>query len=183
MIELIVDFLNESGCKWAQVQTRDLIFRDEFIEKCAMNYCGRYKKSWTCPPAIGDVKTHIDHFLRYSQAILFSQVFPLEDPYDVEGMDAGRKVIMEKTYALLDLAKKNHWDVDFLAAGSCSICEKCTYPSDRCRFPEKALISMEALGIDVASLARKYGQKYYNGPLTTTYFAMIFFYEEPPCHK
>ncbi|MFA7144050.1 MAG: DUF2284 domain-containing protein [Candidatus Izemoplasmatales bacterium] len=175
MEKTITIYLDENKTTWTFIKKEDIIFREEFTDKCKMNYCGRYNTSWTCPPAIGDIELIKERCLRYHKAILFSMIFPLEDPYDVEGMDLGRRQIMQITYGLYDLTKKAQLQADFLAAGSCSICDKCTYPSQPCRFPEKAMISMEALGIDVAVLARKSGIKYYNGVNTVTYFAMIFY--------
>ncbi len=102
------------------------------------------------------------------------KVFRLEDAYDVEGMDAGRNKMMEIVYEVVDALRAANQDFIVLAPGSCSFCTKCTYPENGCRFPDRGLASVEALGIDVASMARSVGCKYYNGPLTVTYFALLF---------
>ena len=55
------------------------------------------------------------------------------------------------------------------------ICTKCNYPATACRFPERAIPSVEACGIDVVELARKSGINYNNGPDTVTYFCIILY--------
>ncbi|MDD3112889.1 MAG: DUF2284 domain-containing protein [Candidatus Izemoplasmatales bacterium] len=177
MQKKIEDFLKNQGYTYAVIEPDNIIYREEFAAKCRMNYCGRYQKSWSCPPAIGDIEAIKKRANDFPTAILFQKVFPLEDIYDVEGMDAGRKIIMTDTLTLQDDLKKGNAPFFMLAAGSCSLCKECTYPDRPCRFPERMLISMEALGIDVAELARRYQLKYYNGPATVTYFAIVFFGE------
>ena len=65
--------------------------------------------------------------------------------------------------------------VRFMALGceGCGICEKCTYPDSPCRFPEKAIPSVEACGINVVEFSRKIGINYNNGADTVTYFCVI----------
>ena len=62
-----------------------------------------------------------------------------------------------------------------LGCEGCDICEKCTYPDAPCRFPEKAIPSIEACGISVVELSKLIGLNYNNGPCTVTYFCMILF--------
>ncbi|NLD26607.1 MAG: DUF2284 domain-containing protein, partial [Acholeplasmataceae bacterium] len=62
-----------------------------------------------------------------------------------------------------------------LGPGACSLCHECTYPDQACRYPERAIPPLEALGIDVLSLAKTAQLKYYNGTNSITYFAAIFF--------
>ena len=62
------------------------------------------------------------------------------------------------------------------SAGSCPVCEKCTYPDAPCRFPDKARSAMEALGIDVVALAADRGITYDHGAGTVTYFSIVFYH-------
>ncbi|MBR6781391.1 MAG: DUF2284 domain-containing protein, partial [Clostridia bacterium] len=62
-----------------------------------------------------------------------------------------------------------------MGCGSCDLCEKCTYPDAPCRFPDRALTSVEANGIQVIELAKNIGINYNNGENTVTYFSMILF--------
>ena len=47
-----------------------------------------------------------------------------------------------------------------------------------CRFPEKAIPSLEAYGINVSRLASAAEMKYINGQNTVTYFGMVLFEEK-----
>jgi len=61
-----------------------------------------------------------------------------------------------------------------LSAGACSVCETCTYPAGKpCRFPNQAISSLEAYGIDVANLIARSGLSYMNGPNTVSYVGLI----------
>ncbi|MDD4069066.1 MAG: DUF2284 domain-containing protein [Candidatus Izemoplasmatales bacterium] len=175
MRERTEKFLKQKEYIYQIINPQTIVFRDEYAQKCAMNYCGKYNKSWSCPSAIGNVNNLREKVLQFKYAFLYSKITNLEDAYDVESMDKGRNVIMNDTLELLDLLKKGSEPFYILSAGSCSICKTCTYPNQPCRFPERMLISLEALGIDVALLAKENGLKYYNGVNTVTYFSIIFF--------
>ena len=177
MREIIEKFLRDEGMGYCAIDPKTIVFRTEFLEKCQMNYCGRYNRSWSCPPAIGDVAEIQKKTVSYPEGFLFQMVFPLEDDYDVEGMDKGRSVIMKKTLKLNSLLQKTKADFLLLSAGSCMICEHCTYPDKPCRHKDMLLVSMEALGIDVSVIARAGGLRYYHGPRTVTYFSLCCFRE------
>ena len=62
-----------------------------------------------------------------------------------------------------------------LGAGGCHVCERCAKMDDQpCRFPEKAVSSLETYGVNVSELAKSAGMKYINGQDTVTYFAAMF---------
>ena len=56
-----------------------------------------------------------------------------------------------------------------LGAGSCSICRKCSYPDEPCRFPEKMISSMEAYGMVVNEVCSANGLPYNYGPTRMAY--------------
>jgi predicted metal-binding protein len=63
-----------------------------------------------------------------------------------------------------------------LGAGGCGVCEVCAKRTgEPCRFPEKAMPSLEAYCINVSELARAAGMKYVNGQNTVTYFGAVLF--------
>ena len=61
-----------------------------------------------------------------------------------------------------------------LGAGGCRICPQCAYP-DPCRFPDKAMSSMEASGLFVTRVFKDNGVPYYYGPKTITYTACVLY--------
>ncbi len=61
-----------------------------------------------------------------------------------------------------------------LGAGACNLCKTCgAIDNIPCRFPNKAIASLESYGIQVSTLAEKSGMKYINGQNTVTYFGAI----------
>ena len=66
-----------------------------------------------------------------------------------------------------------------LGAGGCRICQRCAKESGQaCRYPEQALSSLEAYGINVSVLAPMAGMKYINGPDTVTFFGAVLLGEK-----
>ena len=167
--------LKEMVHEFAIVDSQDVPFRDYVVEACAMNYCGRYGKTWQCPPGVGTLEELKKKCLAYKKAVVFTTVHSIEDSFDIEGMNAGRvehEKITDKAILLFKGQK-----IRVLSAGGCGLCEKCTYPTALCRFPDKARSSVEANGISVVELANNCCINYKNGNNTVTYFSMIFYNE------
>ena len=75
----------------------------------------------------------------------------------------------------LMLEKLDAAGISYMALGceGCDLCEECTYPTEPCRFPKKAVPSVEACGINVVELSHSIGINYNNGADTVTYFCII----------
>lgn len=168
------EYLKDKVSDLKETLVEKIVFSDELWKYCAANSCGKYKKSWMCPPAINNDRHLIEKYRAFNKVLVISKVSPLEDPFDLEGMEAARAAFQR---ILFDFQK--HFGTDFryslLGAGPCSICEKCTYPGNPCRFPDLAFPSLEALGINVTELANTCKMKYNNGVNTVTYFAAVFY--------
>ena len=155
------------------INPQNIPFSQAVADACAANLCGKYGTCWTCPPGVGNRLELEKRIKSYKQAIVFTCKYELEDSFDFDGMKDGGK----KTAALLreitDAMRKD--GIDFMALGceGCLICEKCTYPDSPCRFPNRAIPSIEACGVDVVALAASIGINYNNGPNTVTYFCAV----------
>ena len=97
----------------------------------------------------------------------------LEDEFDGETMmDAER----EHKTRVLELSRRlaaEGIDAFTLAAGTCTICEKCTCPDAPCRHPESRLVSLEAAGLMVYQVCEVAGVPYNHGPLTIAYTSAV----------
>lgn len=63
-----------------------------------------------------------------------------------------------------------------LCAGGCGVCKTCAKRTgESCRFPEKAMPSLEAYGVNVSALAKASNMNYINGQNTVTYFGAVLF--------
>lgn len=157
------------------IETSEIPFSQSVHDMCKANRCGKYGTSWTCPPGVGRLDELESKIKKYKTACVFTCKYDLEDSFDLEGMTLGQK----RTKAVLrDITEKLRADGEkFMALGceGCELCEKCTYPNAPCRFPEEAVPSVEACGINVVELAKIVGINYNNGVNTVTYFCTVLF--------
>jgi predicted metal-binding protein len=161
----------------AVIDVRDITFRREFRDACERNTCGKYGLTWMCPPAVGDIDDLIARASAYRRAFVFQSVGLLDDSFDIEGMEAAARKHNELLQSIFSIMETCTDDFLKLGAGACMVCrETCAKSLGKpCRFPEKAIASMEAYGIAVSELAELCGMKYVNGVNTVTYFGAIFY--------
>ena len=151
----------------------DKVFRD----MCASNICGTYGKCWMCPPDVGEIEVLMDEFRSYKYALVYQTIDMLEDSFDFEGMIDARKNMsklaqdMREVSSFSELSRTLHLSVG--GCGVCSVCSKKT--GEPCRFPDLAIPSLEAYGVNVSALASLAGMKYINSKDTVTYFGAVLF--------
>ena len=178
LFELLVAEVMERGAYKANViDVKDIKLDRAFREMCVANACGRYGKCYMCPPDVGEIEVLMAQVGEYDHALVYQTVTGLEDSFDFEGMIDAKK----RTYPLAQSLRKVFADQNLtkllhLGAGGCGVCEKCAkVTGEPCRFPEKALPSLEAYGVNVSELAKAAGMKYINGQDTVTYFGAVLF--------
>ena len=144
---------------------------------CESNACGRYGTCYMCPPDVGEIDSLMAEIQDYDYALVYQTVTQLEDSFDYEGMVEAKK----RTYPLAQslrkaFADRNVTKVLHLGAGGCGVCETCAKRTgEPCRFPEQAMPSLEAYGVNVSELAKTAEMKYVNGQDTVTYFGAVLF--------
>lgn len=162
----------------AIVCTGDVVFSESLRDMCAMNTCGHYNACWTCPPAVGPVADWRAKVERRDFGVVVQTVYQLEDSFDFEGMQKAGALHKENYLRALEALREFDLpDLLALNAGSCSLCERCTYPDAPCRMPERAIVSLEACGIDVNNTLVACGLQYNNGRATVSYVGIAFFRE------
>ncbi|HNX14675.1 MAG TPA: DUF2284 domain-containing protein [Oscillospiraceae bacterium] len=159
----------------SEIPIDSIALEDEVRKNCEVNACGRYGKTWGCPPGIGPIAEWKEKILSFSHAVMFNYIGKIEDSYDFEGMQEIGNQFTQKMRSFNEQLQKTGEKVLLFGAGSCSICEKCTYPDASCRFPEKMVPSMESCGMFVAKMAEPNGFKYINGANSVTYFGIVLF--------
>lgn len=93
----------------------------------------------------------------------------LEDPLDGETMMETQTRHKEALDKMRGELEKEYPDMLTLGSGTCTRCEKCTYPDAPCRFPDHTFGSMEAYGIVVSDACKANGLPYYYGDCTIAY--------------
>ena len=165
------DLLN-TGFDRCAIVTKDILQIenvDEVRNMCKVNYCGRYGKTWSCPPACGEIEQCANKVRSYSHGVLVQKVYALEDSYDFESAQEGQKDFTERFCAFATELRKEYPDLLALGAGTCSKCDKCTYPDSPCRYPDTLFYSMESHGILVSTMCKQCGVPYISGQNTVTY--------------
>lgn len=175
--ELISRALSLGAHKASVIETKEILTDKAFRDMCASNACGMYGKCYMCPPDVGDIDALISEIENYKYALVYQTITELEDSFDFEGMIEAKK----RTYPLAQslryaFADMNIFSVMHLGAGGCGVCDECAKrQGEPCRFPERAMPSLEAYGINVSALAKSAGMKYINGQNTVTYFGAVLF--------
>lgn len=175
----ITDFLTPERLKelgvwqFGVVSTDQIPFSEEARKMCESNVCRNYGESWACPPAVGTVEECREKILSYKDILVFSAFYPLEDSFDIEGMEAAANEFKNVCDRLHSALKKADVEFQLLSNGKCSRCSKCTYPQEPCRFPEQLFPALEGCGVLVNKLTAKAGVKYINGANTVTYLGGI----------
>jgi predicted metal-binding protein len=154
-----------------------LSFQEDVRDMCRMNSCGRYGKTWNCPPHAGSLEELSGICRKYNSGILFNMVSKLDDSFDWEGMVRAGAAICDAVAKVNALIREDARLTDYrlFGSGACYNCEKCTYPDAPCRYPDKLFLPIEACGINVMELAKNAGLRYINGVNTVTFFGMLLY--------
>jgi predicted metal-binding protein len=175
----IVRQIEEMGASRAAcVESKEIPFEKAFRAACEQNACGFYNRCWTCPPDAGNIDDCMTHVKEFPHAVLFQTISPLEDSYDIEGMHAAAIAHNALTLRVQETFRQAGIFSKVLGAGACGVCPTCTKPEGNpCRFPDLAVTSLEACGINVSELAKICGLRYINGQNTVTYFGLLLYKE------
>ena len=177
MVTTLRNIAAEAGASGAGVaQVDQIAFHREFRAACVQNLCGKYGTNWMCPPDVGDIDAMIAQAKTYRSILVFQTIHPLEDSFDIEGME---EAAVKHNALALALTEKLEGVLDSplrLGAGACQVCPCCTRVQHLpCPYPRQATASLESYGIHVAELAALCGLSYINGANTVTYFGGFLF--------
>lgn len=156
-----------------ELNVAELEFMPQVREMCAADRCKSYGACWTCPPGCGTLEEAAARAAKYHRGILLQSTAELEDDFDVETMQETEQLQHQRFMTFVERVRQEYPNCLPMGTGTCTICAKCTYPDAPCRFPEKAIPSMEAYGLWVSKVCEQSGMSYYYGPGTITYSACV----------
>lgn len=151
-----------------------LTAREDVRAMCAADKCGAYGKNWTCPPACGTVEECQNRMRQYRRGILLQSVGHMTKTIDSKCYRETERRHLQNFHAFAEEIRKEYPGALCLGAGGCRACQTCAYP-EPCRFPEKAMSSMEGYGLFVTQVCRDAGVPYYYGEKTITYTACVLY--------
>ena len=160
------------------LKAETLRFLPEVREMCNQDRCHHYNTNWMCPPACGSLEDCAARAVGFKEGIIVQSVGDVEDSFDIEAMERIEKQHEKRFQDLAAVLGASYPHVLALGAGSCNLCESCTYPDAPCRFPNKALSSMEANGLWVSDVCEKNGVPYNYGPNKMAFTSCILVSDE-----
>ena len=156
----------------APLDPKTLIAREDVRAMCAADKCGAYNKNWTCPPAIGTIESCQQKMRQYKRGILLQSIGHMRKSIDSKCYQETERLHIKNFDAFAMELRKEYPNALCLGTGGCRVCGQCAYPAP-CRFPEKAMSSMEGYGLFVTQVCRDAGIPYHHGAKTITYTACI----------
>ena len=159
----------------ADLDPSTLVLLAEVRDMCSADRCHQYDKNWVCPPACGSLDENRKKMEGYTSGLLVQTTGLMEDDFDYEVMEKTGRLQQQSFASFRDILLADYPDILALGSGGCQICETCTYPDAPCRFPEKAIPSMEAFGLWVSDVCVKNQLGYNYGPHTITYTSCYLF--------
>lgn len=177
MNEQLIQWALDAGASKAEIISVDQIITSaEFREACRKNLCGAWGRCWMCPPDVGDIEPLMAEIRTYQHGLWYQTIGQLEDSFDIEGMGEAKHRHVQVSQKLEEMIKPVLGVHLHLSCGGCGVCEKCSRADNEpCRFPDKAMPSLEAYGVDVYQTTRSTSLKYINGQDTVTYFGVVLF--------
>ena len=151
-----------------------MIPREDGRAMCEENKCQAYGKNWSCPPYCGTLDECTQQLKAFHQGILVQTVGKTQKRIDTKAYRRIEEEHLERFRQLTGKVKKECPKALCLGSGGCRICPECAWP-ETCRFPEKALSSMEAYGLFVSQICAANGIAYHHGDCTVTYTSCILF--------
>jgi len=148
---------------YAQLDISTLEFLQEIRDMCNPNQCRNYNTSWSCPPACASLEEMRERVKDYSTGIIVQTVGDLEDSLDWDGIMETGACHKDNFGKMRESLTGKYTAVLAMGAGECKLCEKCTYPDEPCRHPDKIEVSMEASGLFVSKVCTDNNLKYNYG--------------------
>ncbi len=155
-------------------ETSELIFSSRVRYICETE-CPQYGKSWACPPGVGSVDACRERCKSYPHALLITSMTEVSDIADMRETLSTRGPHEELTRQVNSLMRQQGTETYVLSTESCAICEKCAYPHEPCRFPERMFPCVESHGILITETAERYGIAFQAGGNIVTWFSVILY--------
>jgi predicted metal-binding protein len=169
--ELVKEALDAGFSSAGELNLDALVFMPEVRDMCSVDRCHHYGKNWRCPPACGSIEDASAEASKYSYGMLVQTTGKMESDFDYETIEQASDKHKSSFDALVKTLRGRYGTDDILpmGAGTCTICDECTYPDEQCRHPDDSISSMEAYGLWVSKVCELSSVPYYYGKQTITF--------------
>ena len=151
-----------------EINPRDLKYFFDYKTTEMCKSCKRYNTKQTCPPNVSSLEYYKNLLPVYECGAIFYDTFKCSDKSKWKEIGTESSLIIH-TSLLKErevLFNLGHYYINCFGAGSCKLCKECSVP---CRQPDKAIIPLEATGINVVKLMKSYGVDI-NFPITDSLY-------------
>lgn len=172
--ETIKEFIHEYPvCEFYHLERGDLVFSEEVRLMCEQEL--RFENQpWVYPPAIKTIEKCQQKCGVFEHVFIFTSVTEVRDSLDFLACLDAKRGHEQFSYDLQERFRDHFGDVLTLTTG-CAICDKCAYPGEECRNPDKCLSTIESHGIFIMKNIEEIGICYHYGQDIATYMGLIFF--------
>lgn len=141
-----------SNFKWMDPKK---VVVSQWVRMKCMFGCDEYGKTCCCPPNVPGVAECERFFREYEIAVIFHFSKKVKKPEDRHKWT--RKVNLKLSKLEREVFLRGYEKAFLLFMDSCCICGQCADSREKCKKPEIARPSPEALAVDVFSTVRQYG--------------------------
>ena len=136
-----------------------LIPEERIRDLCREDKCDSYGKNYTCPPHAGsleEIKSELREFRR-GWILQYSKQMDVKN--NREGVVKSKLEFHQKLLIVEErLRESGVSPIWGMIGGNCGLCYPCKARSNEsCLYPDKARMSLEAIGVDVLALLDKLG--------------------------
>ena len=151
-LEEMFDRHGVEDCRW--IDPAEIVVAHWVRMKCRFG-CDEFGRNACCPPATPPVEECARFFRDYGEAAVFHFAKKVEDPearHEWTRDVNGRLLELEREVFLAGYPK-----AFLLFMDSCCLCKKCAGTREKCKKPESARPSPEAMAVDVFQTVAKLG--------------------------
>ena len=146
----------------------DMVIRCQNL--CRDNLCGKYGTNWACPPGFSE---HMDSLSeQYDSALLLSRTFVC-DPRDRDAVEECNSLMKATLRSVVEHLRSAGIGCRGFSDGGCDLCQTCAYP-DPCRFPDRVMPSVSAIGIDMGAYLESVGERFEFRDDSVTFYFLVF---------
>jgi len=144
---------------------------------CAQNLCGFYDSNWGCPPgvgSIGDVRRALALYPHTAVVYKRTEI----DHNEKEGLKRLSNDHQNLLRSFNNVLRESGYRSLPLADGGCNYCTECSYPNEKCRFPEQRVASVSGYGIKMMEYLETFGIEFRFEEKAVTMYGLVL-YDDP----